>query len=57
MNGYKCFYNDKELDVWADTTLEAQEKAAKLFKAKKSWKVHVRLCELNGKQVIHIPSE
>jgi hypothetical protein len=53
MNGYKAFYRGKTLDVYANTTLEAQTKAAALFKAKKAWEVSVVLCELAGAQVTH----
>jgi hypothetical protein len=62
MNGYKCFYNGKSIDVEAETSLEAQEKAAVIFKAKKSYKVSVNLCELDvggetRKQIVHTPTE
>jgi hypothetical protein len=53
MNGYKAFYKSKTCDVVALTTLEAQEKAAKILKAKKQWEVSVYLCEKNGEQVSH----
>ena len=53
MNGYKAFYRGKTLAVYAHTTLEAQTKAAALFKAKKAWEVSVVLCELAGVQVTH----
>jgi hypothetical protein len=56
MNGYKAFYRGKTIDVYANTTLEAQTKAAALFKAKKAWEVSVVLCELNGAQVTHVPT-
>ena len=54
MNTYKCFYNGKSLEVEASTTLEAQKKAAELFKAKKSYNVSVLLHKLDGKQYTHI---
>lgn len=53
MNGYKAFYNGKSVDVYANTPLEAQNKAATLLKARKSYKVTVVLCEKNGEQVTH----
>jgi len=43
--GYVCFYKNKSIEVRAMTSFEAQEKAAKLFKAKKSWEVAVVLAE------------
>lgn len=48
MNGYKAFYKNKELEVYANTSYEAQLKAAKEFKAKKSYEVSVYLCEREG---------
>jgi len=50
MNGYIAMYRGKKLEVYADTKLEAQNKAAQTFKAKKSWEVDVYLCEVDGKQ-------
>lgn len=54
MNGYKAFYRGKSIEVMANTSLEAQTKAAAQFKAKKSYEVTVMLCEKNGEQVTHI---
>ena len=54
MNGYKCFYKGKSLDVFAQTSYEAQTQAAKLFKVapSKQYMVDVYLCELAaGSQV------
>lgn len=51
MNGYKAFYRRKTLEVYADSSYEAQTKAAKSFGAKKSYEVTVVLCEKNGGQV------
>jgi len=53
MNGYKAFYKKKVIDVYAETSYEAQQKAAKDFKAKKSYEVTVLLCEKNGVPVEH----
>jgi hypothetical protein len=53
MNGYKAFYKDKTCEVYANSSYEAQQKAAAQFKAKKSYEVTVVLCELQGQQVIH----
>lgn len=57
MNGYKTFYRGRTLDVYAKTPLEAQEKAAKQFKARKHYDVTVVLCELDGEQVTHKPQD
>lgn len=53
MNGYIAFYKDKKIEVYANTSYEARQKAAAIFKAKKSYQVDVHLCELGGKEVIH----
>ncbi|PHS22201.1 MAG: hypothetical protein COA84_13580 [Robiginitomaculum sp.] len=56
MNGYKCFYECKSVDVKAKTSYAAQNAAVKLFqkenrKTVKGWLVSVNLCEVDGKQV------
>ena len=57
MNGYKAFYRGKSIEVYADTSFEAQEKAAAAFKARKSWEVTVVLCETHSAgQVVHDPA-
>lgn len=57
-NGYKAFYRNKTIEVYAESSYQAQQKAAVLFKAKKSWEVTVVLCErADGSTVIHTPSE
>lgn len=53
MNGYICFYKGKKTEIYANTTYEAQQKAALFFKAKKSYEVTVMLAELKGKQYAH----
>lgn len=53
MNGYIAFYKGRKTEVMADTSYEAQQKAAKHFKAKKSYEVTVMLAEKNGQQVVH----
>ena len=53
MNGYKALYRGKWLEVYAETSLEAQTKAAALFKARKQYEVSVFLCEKQGEQVTH----
>jgi|15BtaG_2_1085339.scaffolds.fasta_scaffold00048_60 hypothetical protein len=61
LNGYVAFYRGKQKEVYASTSYEAQQKAAKLFKARKSYEVTVGLCETGcpaegepGKQVTHV---
>lgn len=51
MNGYKCFYRNKECEVQAETSLQAQQKAAEILKAKRTYEVTVVLCEKDGQQV------
>lgn len=48
MNGYKCFFRGKSIEVRADSTYEAQQRAAALFKARKAFEVAVVLVELRG---------
>ncbi len=55
MNGYICFYNSRRIEVYANTTYEAQQKAAKELKVsdKKRYLISVHLAELNGKPYVH----
>ena len=59
MNGYKAFYKGRQCEVYADTQLQARDKAAAQFKARKAYDVTVMLCETGtdgtapGTQVIH----
>jgi hypothetical protein len=57
MNGYIAFYKGRMCVVHADTAYAAQQKAAALFKARKSYEVTVVLAEKNGEQVTHTPTE
>lgn len=52
MNGYIALYKGKQIEIYANTSYEAQQIASKQFKAKKSYEVSVYLCEKNGEQVI-----
>ena len=53
MNGYMAFFRGKQHEVWANSSLEAQEMAAAFFKARKSYQVSVVLCEKDGEQIVH----
>lgn len=53
MNGYIALYKGKRIEVYAETSYEAQKKAATEFRAKKSYEVHVYLCEKDGKEIVH----
>ncbi len=57
MNGYKAFYKGKEIEVYAETSYGAQQIAAAKFKARKSYDVHVVLCEKSGETISHSTSE
>jgi len=54
-NGYIAFYKGKQIEVYANSSYEAQKKAAEQFKAKKAWEVTVKLAEKDGEQVTHKP--
>lgn len=56
MNGYIAFYKGKKIEVHAQTSLEAQEEAAKRFRARKAYEVTVVLAEKDGDQVTHSPA-
>jgi hypothetical protein len=51
MNGYIAIYKNKQIEVYANTSYEAQKIAAAKFKSKKTYLVDVYLCEKDGKQV------
>ena len=53
LNGYICFYRGKQKEIYANTSYEAQEKAAISFKAKKSYQITVLLAKKDGKLVCH----
>ena len=61
MNGYVCFWNRQRVEVHAESSYEAQEKAVLLFqkntrKKVKGYDVAVMLAEKDGKQVTPTPS-
>lgn len=53
MNGYICLFKGKRVEVFADTSYQAQQKASALLKARKSYEVVVMLAQLDGKQYTH----
>lgn len=57
MNTYGAFYKNKEIEVEAETSYEAQKKAAEIFHAKKSYEVTVMIAEKDGQPVIHSGAE
>lgn len=59
MNGYKCFWNRRTIEVQADTSYAAQQLAVAEFQKSagrrkvKGHDVSVVLCEKSGEQVTH----
>jgi hypothetical protein len=55
MCGYLAFYKDKKVEIHADGLYAAKMKAIEHFKVppKKTHMVHVELCEVEGREVIH----
>jgi hypothetical protein len=56
MNGYKCFYRNQTVEVYAETTYKAQCIAAEKLKVppKKQGQITVVLCERpDGSTVTH----
>ena len=53
MNGYSAFYRGKQIEVFADSSYDAQLKAAQQFRARKAYEVTVVLAERDGHQVEH----
>ena len=54
-NLYFAMYKGKKINIKANTQLEAQQKAAKYFKARKSYDVTVMLLKVGDREVIHTP--
>ena len=59
MNGYLAFYNDKKIEIYAESLYAAKLKAVAAFKVKpkKAHMVSVVLCEKDGEVVVHNPAE
>ena len=55
MNGYICLYKGKKIEVYAESTYEAQKKCALENKIKKSYEISVYLAEKNGEQITTVP--
>ena len=58
MNGYIAMWNGKRIEVFADTSYNAQCEAEKEFqknsrKKVKGYEITVVLCEKDGEQVVH----
>lgn len=54
-NGYIAFYRGKQVEVRADTSLEAQRLAAHYWRVKRQFEVTVVLAEVGSEPVIHTP--
>lgn len=58
MNTYIAFYKGQQLEIKADTTLQAQTIAAAKFGARKAWDVTVILAaKADGVPIVHQPQE
>jgi len=57
MNGYVCFYSDKQIEIHAKSLYEAKVEAIKQLKVPKSKQglLAVVLADKDGKQVVHTP--
>lgn len=58
MNGYICLWKGQRVEVYAETSLRARDKAVGLFQAKSRAKVKPSdvtavLAEKNGEPVVH----
>ena len=54
-NGYIAFYRNKQIEVRADTSLEAQRLAANYWRVKRPFDVTVVLAEIGSEPIIHTP--
>ena len=54
-NGYIAFYRNKQIEVRADTSLEAQRLAAHYWRVKRTFDVTVVLAEVGSEPIIHTP--
>jgi hypothetical protein len=53
---YIAFYKGKQIEVKALRSYDAQEAAAKIFKARKSYEVTVMLAAKDDEPVVHDPA-
>ena len=53
LNGYVCFHKGRRFEVYAKTSLDAQQLCAKINKIKKAHEITVVLAEKNGEVVEH----
>ncbi len=50
-------YKGRQVEVYAESKLAAQEEGAKMLKARKSYDVITVLCEVDGGEVTHTGAE
>lgn len=57
LHGYLGFYNGRQVEIQAESLLDAKTQAINRFKPPKSKRhmVHVYLAEKDGKEVLHTP--
>jgi hypothetical protein len=54
--GYIAFYRSQQIEVYANSSYEAQIKAASRFKCRKPYEVTVLIAQKDGRQVVHDPA-
>lgn len=59
MNEYVCFYKGRRIEVQAETSYQAQQKAAKMINVgpRKQCEITVVLAEKDGEAVTHTGAE
>lgn len=62
MNKYLCFYNNKEIEIEAKNTYEAQLKAQEHFQKKtktkvQGYKIAIVLVQVDDREIIHSTTE
>lgn len=56
MFSYVCFYKGKEITVQASSSYNAQQEAARIFRARKPYEVTVMLAAIGDQPYIHHPA-
>lgn len=57
MNTFKAIYKGKSIEIEAETSYQAQQRAAFVFKTKKPWEIALMAVMVDGKPVIHRTSD
>ena len=56
-NFYKAFWKGREIEVSANSSYEAQQKAQKIFGAKKGYDVSIVLIKVGDRDIVHSGEE